>query len=199
MSVGFLNAHHHTPKIVIYKLIDNERREVARFSDEDLKRTLTVSVVGMNDLSTKPSLYQVLDGEQTDERDFRWTVDVERDLYKRKLKIKDNFFGKIHFQTGLFYSSKLSQEVLKFVSVDSSQTLPFFRQIGRPAAAVDLTIDQEVVITGLSQSVRLSAQNNTNYLVSVSNLPPEDMMNMDHFGFYYSVIDEELVRYLPVA
>jgi hypothetical protein len=61
-----------------------------------------------------------------------------------------------------------------------------------------LSTGQAVVIAGLSQPLTLSAQAGTNYLVELTNLPPQEMMNIEHFEFYYDVIDEDLPRYTPI-
>ncbi|MBL8149087.1 MAG: hypothetical protein JNN15_04085 [Blastocatellia bacterium] len=197
VSVGILDVHHHTPQLVVYKLIAGERREVARFEGEQLNQVLNVSVLSENPVKAarlKPTRYTGLDGSS--DQDFRWTLDIERELYQRPLRTKDNFFGKIHFQTGTFYSSRMSEDLVRFVSVEGNSWLPFLRQIARPATKIDLAAGQELFIEGLGQ--KLKAESDVNYLVSVTNLPPEDMMSMDHFEYYYSIIDEDVTRYTPV-
>ncbi|MBL8150389.1 MAG: hypothetical protein JNN15_10735, partial [Blastocatellia bacterium] len=109
VTVGLLNAHHHSPEMAIYKLIGSEKREVARFRGDQLKRTINISVVGGNS-SQRPFQYLAMEGREKDEQDFRWTLDIEGELYGRKLKIKeDSFFAKIHFNSGVFYSASLSE------------------------------------------------------------------------------------------
>ncbi|MBL8149359.1 MAG: hypothetical protein JNN15_05480 [Blastocatellia bacterium] len=199
VSVGILNAHHHTPEITVYKVIAGEKREIARLRGEQLKRTVNVSV--KSNASSKlfrPSVYRALNGQASDERDFDWTLDMERDLYKRKLRIKDNFYGKIHFNSGIFFSSKLSDEMVKFISLDGKSSLPFLRQIAKPANKIDLTNEQLLTIEGLAEPISLTAQDDVDYFVSITNLPPQEMANIDHFKFYYDVIDEQLPRYIPI-
>ncbi|MBL8151378.1 MAG: hypothetical protein JNN15_15755 [Blastocatellia bacterium] len=199
VSVGLLSAHHHMPEMVVYKLIRGEKREIARFRGEQLKRTINISVTGTNLANfTRPRYYQALDGQSSDERDFRWILDIERDVYKRRLRIKDNFYGKIHFNSGMFYSSRLSDEMVKLVSLDGKSSLPFLRKIAKPANKINLTNEQKLTIEDLTESINLIPQDNIDYLVSITNLPPEDMANIDHFKFYYDVIDEDVTRYTLV-
>ncbi|MBL8148518.1 MAG: hypothetical protein JNN15_01150, partial [Blastocatellia bacterium] len=171
---------------------------------EQLKRTLEVSVVG-GDIIARRSMrlgrYLAFNGRDSDERDFSWTFDIEREIYQRKLKIKENaFLGKIHFNTGIFYTTKLSDEKLKFIAADGSgKSLPILRRIGQPAARIDLDHGQELLISGLAEPLKLKAEYDTNYLVTVYNLPPPEMANLNHFLMYYDIIDEKLTKYEPVA
>ncbi|MBL8150818.1 MAG: hypothetical protein JNN15_12910 [Blastocatellia bacterium] len=215
VSVGIIDAHHHTPEFTVYKLIAKkdgregkearETREIARFTENQLKRTLTVSVSSRTSTTSKVvnkrlGKYISLSGRESDSKDFGWTLDIENDLYGRKLKIKeDAFLGKIHFKSGVFYTNRLSEEKYRFVATDGSgKTLPFFRQVGRPAAKIDLENSQEVVIAGFAQSLKLKAESGVDYLVTVHNLPPPDLADLSHFLMYYDVIDEELTQYEPV-
>jgi hypothetical protein len=215
VSVGIIDAHHHTPEFTVYKLISRrdgkegketrETREIARFTENQLKRTITVSISSRTSSASRINSkrlgrYIALNGRENDNKDFGWTLDIENDLYGRKLKIKeDAFLGKIHFKTGVFYTNKLSEEKYRFVATDGSgKTLPFLRQVGRPAAKIDLENSQEVVIAGFAQSLRLKAEPGVDYLVTVHNLPPPDLADLSHFLMYYDVIDEELTQYEPV-
>ena len=215
VSVGIIDAHHHTPEFTVYKLIakrdgregkeTRETREIARFTENQLKRTLTVSVSSRTSTTSKVvnkrlGRYISLSGRESDSKDFGWTLDIENDLYGKKLKIKeDAFLGKIHFKSGVFYTNRLSEEKYRFVATDGSgKTLPFFRQVGRPAARIDLENNLEVVISGFAQSLRLKAEPEVDYLVTVHNLPLPDLADLSHFLMYYDVIDEELTQYEPV-
>ncbi|MBL8151085.1 MAG: hypothetical protein JNN15_14250 [Blastocatellia bacterium] len=208
ISLGIIDAHHHSPELVVYKLIgnkseqDQEKREVARFSKEQLKRTLSVSVAAIGNLQkARIGKYISLDGRENDTQDFGWTVDIENDLYKRKLRIKEKaFWGKIHFNAGIFYANRLSEESYKFIAMDGTgRSLNFLRRVGQPATKIILQKDQELVITGLDEVLKLKAEENINYLVTVHNLPPPEMASLDHFLMYYDVIDENLVKYKPIA
>ncbi|MBL8150722.1 MAG: hypothetical protein JNN15_12425 [Blastocatellia bacterium] len=210
VSVGIIDAHHHTPELVVYKLIEDKRagknqtREIARFTERELKTTLTVSVDSVNNevaANRKLERYFGLKGRENDSKDFGWTLDIENDLYGRRLKVKEKgFLGKIEFNTGLFYTYQISKEKYKFVATDGSdKVLTFRRQIGKPAARIDLDSNQEVLISGFSQELRLKAEAGINYLVTVHNLPPEDQANLNHFLMYYDIIDEDVTKYEPVV
>jgi hypothetical protein len=194
VTLGLLNAHHHTPEMAIYKLIGGEKREVARFRGDQLKRTINIWVTGS---TQRPFQYLAMEGREKDEQDFRWTLDIEGELYKRKLKIKeDSFFAKVHFKSGVFYSKSLSEYRTKFTSEDG-RVLPFDRQVGTPASKIDLTSGQALVIQGLEEPITLNAQSGTSYFVDLTNLPPQEMMSIEHFEFYYESIDEQLPKYTP--
>ncbi|MBL8152447.1 MAG: hypothetical protein JNN15_21180, partial [Blastocatellia bacterium] len=47
--------------------------------------------------------------------------------------------------------------------------------------------------------LKLKAEYDTNYLVTVYNLPPPEMANLNHFLMYYDIIDEKLTKYEPIA
>jgi hypothetical protein len=196
VTVGLLDAHHHRPEMAIYKLTGGEKREVARFRGDQLKRTINISVVGGSG-SQRPFQYLAMEGREKDEQDFRWTLDIEGELYGRKLKIKqDSFFAKVHFKTGVFYSGSLSEYRTKFTSEDG-RVLPFDRRVGTPASKIDLSSGQALVIEGLAEPVTLNAQSGTSYFVDLTNLPPQEMMSIQHFEFYYESIDEQLPKYTP--
>ncbi|MBL8148463.1 MAG: hypothetical protein JNN15_00870 [Blastocatellia bacterium] len=200
ISVGVLDAHHHSPEITFYKLVGNEKREIARFTAAQLKKTINIGMEGTK--SRRLGRYLSLSGRENDAQDFTWTVDVENDLYGgRKLKIKeDGFLTKIHFSTGIFYSTKLSEEKYRFIAADGSgKAVSFLRKVGQPGARVNLEKGQSLLISGVDTPLRLTAEDGVSYLVTVYNLPPPEMANLNHFLMYYDIIDEFLPKYEPVV
>ncbi|MBL8152237.1 MAG: hypothetical protein JNN15_20120 [Blastocatellia bacterium] len=214
VSIGIVDAHNHKPEFTVYKVIENqtenskETREIAHFTEKQLKKTLSVSVVANGQPNrveksvNKPlGKYLSLVGKEDDIKDFGWVVDIENDLYARKLKIKESLlFGKIHFNAGIFYANKLTEEKYSFVAADGSgRMLPFSQRLGRPAAKIDLESNQQLLISGFARNLRLKAEPGVNYLVTIHNLPPEDQANLNHFLMYYDIIDEEVTKYEPIV
>jgi hypothetical protein len=90
----------------------------------------------------------------------------------------------------------LSEYRTRFTSEDG-RVLPFDRRVGTPASKIDLSSGQALVIEGLAEPITLNAQSGTSYFVNLTNLPPQEMMSIEHFEFYYESIDEQLPKYTP--
>ncbi|KAF0195185.1 MAG: hypothetical protein FD167_5855, partial [bacterium] len=56
-----------------------------------------------------------------------------------------------------------------------------------------------LVISGLEKDITLYYLNGVSYQVNITNLPPKDMMNMDHFVFYYDVLKTDVPRFMPIV
>lgn len=123
---------------------------------------------------------------------------MESDLFQKQLYLnEDKLFTKIHFNTGLFAATDLTPDRYRFVT--GSTLHSFNRQIGRPMAIFQLESSDKLLIAGLSGDIVLPAANGINYNVSITNLPPQNMASVDHFGFYYDIFkDKSLSRYMPV-
>lgn len=197
VSAGFLDAHHHTPELKIVKIENNKKSEIAVLDAEQLRNKLFIDVEGGP--STGVSRYY---GESmsSDENDFRWNIDLENDLHQRQLYVNEKkLWGKIHFNTGLFYAGEMTERPVQFFAADNSgKVLPFNRRIAQPEAKVNLAMGQTLVIRGGEQVVRLTAQPGVRYEVEITNLPPKSMASMDHFLMYYDVIDAKVTKYSPI-
>ncbi|MFY9224220.1 MAG: hypothetical protein WAQ98_16230, partial [Blastocatellia bacterium] len=131
-----------------------------------------------------------------DTQDFRWCLDIENDLFQKQLYLKDEFFAKIHFNTGTFYAERLTDDKYQFVA--GTKIHNFKREIAAPSAKVLLNKHQSLLLNGLATEISLPYRENVNYQISITNLPTKDMMNMDHFAFYYDLIKTDVPKYMPV-
>ncbi|MEW6736757.1 MAG: hypothetical protein AB1489_36040 [Acidobacteriota bacterium] len=195
-SLTFLNVTHHTPKMTITKIANGRRTTVAMLKGEQLRGSLMVEVEGRR--ATGVSRYQAASMDE-DVHDARWLIDMN-ELHPGTLTIKEEkLFGKIHFSAGLFYADKLSETPARFFATDrSNKTLSFNRRIGEPAAKIDLVNGDALVIHGSDTNIRLVAMPGVRYEIAITNLPSKNMMSMDHFIGYYSIIKEPLQRYVPI-
>ena len=136
----------------------------------------------------------------SDVNDFRWTLDMESDLFQKQLYIKeDKLWGKIHLNAGLFYGINLSEGKFRFVATDNSNTmLPFNRQVSDPAALLNLATDETLVIRNEKEVIRLKAEDGVSYQILIHNLPPKEMADMNHFLFYFTVLGEKVTAYRPL-
>jgi hypothetical protein len=196
VSTGILNVAHHTPRLVIEQITPESKRTIATLTGAQLRGTTFIDVEGSAPTGVKRYFATTM---SEDEKDFRWTVDIESDIFQRQLYIKEEkLFGKIHFSAGLFYGNNLSEETVKFQSAAGNE-LPFKRQIAEPAAMVKLTAGETLVIKTKGQTLRLPAQANARYQIAITNTPPADMANMNHFLFYYDVVGKPVTAYEPVV
>ncbi|KAF0244035.1 MAG: hypothetical protein FD167_3694, partial [bacterium] len=131
-----------------------------------------------------------------DTTDFRWCLDIENDLFQRELYLKDNFLTKIHFNTGTFYAENVTENKYQFTA--GSKIHSFNRQIGRPMLKVELDKQENLIITGLDKEIKLLYFTNISYQINITNLPPEDMANIDHFSFYYNAVKVDVPQYMPI-
>lgn len=195
-SVGILDVHHHTPMMKIDKIGSGQRSTLATLTAEQLHGTLSISVEGET-----PAVSRYLPADAyADPSDFRWNIDMESDLFQRQLYLKESALaGKIHISSGLFYSRNLSEEKYRFFSPDG-KSLPFNRQVGEPAATLQLEAGQALTVTGKGVDIRLAEQPGLRYEIAISNEPPPAMANMDHFLYYYTAIGNGnvLPHYQPV-
>jgi hypothetical protein len=195
VSVGLLDAHHHTPEITITRFKGDEKSVFAVLKGEQLRETLYVEV------DKASNIVERYYGESMDDpNDFRWNIDLEGDLHQRKLYVKeDKLFGKIHFSSGLFFANNLSEEKFRFYAADNSgKVLPFNRRVAAPAAKINLGMGDSLLIRGGKEPIRLLAEPGVRYEITVHNMPPADMANMDHWLFYYDVIGTKVTPYMPV-
>lgn len=193
VSDGILDVHHHTPNIEIKQVKQGKETTLYNIRANELKgKALTINVPN-NQL--QPIRYYSPDMNK-DVQDFRWCLDIENDLFQKQLYLKDNFFAKIHFNAGMFYSENVTENKYQFVS--GSSLHKFNREIGRPTLKVGLDKQDSLVISGLKNEVSLAYQPGTNYSVTISNLPSKDMMNIDHFVFYYDAVKVNVPKFMPL-
>lgn len=194
ISNGILNAHHHNPKVEIKEI--EKGNEKVLFSVEGQHLYKKVLNISMPNKQLYPKRYYSVDMNK-DKQDSRWCLDMESDLFQKELYLKDNFFTKIHFNVGTFYAENVTEEKYQFVV--GSKIHSFNRQIGRPNLRVDLSQNDDLVINGLSKLIKLPYKKGINYSVVITNLPPKDMMDINHFVFYYDLLKTDVPNYMPVA
>ncbi|MBK7996512.1 MAG: hypothetical protein IPK14_25030 [Blastocatellia bacterium] len=193
VSGGILDVHHHVPSIQIKQIKQGKTTLIHTIKADELKgKTLNVN---MPNNRLQPKRYYSPDMNK-DKQDFRWCLDIENDLFQKQLYLKDNFFAKIHFNAGMFYSENVTENKYQFVS--GSSLHKFNREIGRPTLKVGLDKQDSLVISGLKNEVSLAYQPGTNYSVTISNLPSKDMMNIDHFVFYYDAVKVNVPKFMPL-
>ncbi len=192
---GILNVAHHTPNIDIKKVEDGKETMLYTIKSEELKNHIINISVPNKQVS--PTRYFSTDMTK-DSSDFKWCLDIENDLFQKQLYLKnDKFFCKIHFLTGEFITDRITEDKYQFAS--DTSILPFNRQIGEPGARIDLTEGSNLLITGLDKDITLPYTVGVSYKVSVTNLPPKNMMNIDHFAFYYDFIKTDVTKFMPVV
>ncbi|MEW6737995.1 MAG: hypothetical protein AB1489_42350, partial [Acidobacteriota bacterium] len=195
VSVGILDVHHHTPMLAVSKIVNGRKTTLATLKGEQLRGTIYIDVEGA---SAQVGRY-LAPSMQNDPNDFRWNIDMEGDLHQRELHLKEEkLFGKIHIGAGLFYAHNISEEKVRFFAADGSgKALPFNRQVAEPAAKINLAKEQVLVIRGDKEAIQLTVEPSTRYEVALTNLPPEEMANMDHFLFYYDFMAVKVSPYMP--
>jgi hypothetical protein len=202
VSNGILDVHHHTPKLEIKEIGKGKEKVVFTAEGKELyKKILNISIFDNSlklDKSIKPTRYYSYNMNK-DKKDFRWCLDLESDLFQKQLYLKeDKLFTKIHFNVGTFFTSELIDGKYQFVA--GSKVHSFNREIGAPGARLELQQGNNLVISGLDDEVNLPYQVGVNYKIDITNLPPKDMANIDHFGFYYDALkDQSVSRFMPIA
>jgi hypothetical protein len=197
VSLGILNAHNHTPKLVISKIVNDQKSTIATLEGQQLRGSLFVDVDGNN----KGVGRYYSSSMNDDYNDSRWLVDFNELYSGRKFTIKEeSLSGKIHFSSGLFYAANLSDARVHFFSADGSgKALPFNRRIAEPGAKINLASGEALVIKKDNvELVRLTSQPNVRYQIEITNIPPPNMGSMDHFLNFYSLVGENLTEYVPV-
>jgi hypothetical protein len=198
VTVGMLDAHHHTPVITVTQIANNQRTVIAELRGKQLSGLLSIDAEGVG--ATGVQRWQAND-MKADANDARWMIDFN-ELYPGKtLTIKEELLSaKIQINVGMFHADKLSAAPVKFFSSnESGKTLSFNRKVGYPAAKVNLSEGDKLTISGRNFApVRLIGAKGTQYQIAINNLPPRNMMSMDHFLNYYDIINEALPRYVPV-
>jgi hypothetical protein len=198
VKVGMLDAHHHTPAITVTQIVNNKRSLVAELRGKQLAGPLSIDAEGVG--ATGVQRWQAAD-MKTDANDARWMIDFN-ELYPGKtLTVKEELFStQINISVGMFHADKLSNATVKFFSAnESGKTLNFNRKVAYPAAKVNLSEGDKLIISGRNFApIRLIGAKGTQYQIAITNLPPRDMMSMDHFLNYYDIINEPLPRYIPV-
>ncbi|MFY9225154.1 MAG: hypothetical protein WAQ98_20945, partial [Blastocatellia bacterium] len=183
----------HTPLIEIKEIKAGKETVIRTIKADELKgKVLNVDVPNTQ---LHPTRYYSPDMTK-DSTDFRWCLDLETDIFQKQLYLKDDFFCKIHFNTATFYTTKVTQEKYQFTA--GSKIHSFKREIGEPAARVDLQPNDNLIITGLGKEITLPYEKGISYKISITNLPPKEMASVDHFGFYYDIFKEPVTRYMPV-
>jgi hypothetical protein len=197
VSDGILDVHHHEPNIEIKQIKQGKESMIRVIRASELKdKTLNISIPSKQLHSIHPTKYLSPDMSK-DTQDFRWCLDLENDLFQKQLYLReDKLFTKIHFQVGEFFTSQLTDEKYKFVA--GSKLHSFNRKIGRPGASVKLSEGEQLLVSGLGTAINLPYVDGTSYRVDITNLPPKDMMSIDHFGFYYDFVKEPVTRFMPV-
>jgi hypothetical protein len=197
VSVGVLNAHNHTPKITVTKVVNNERTVVAQLSGVQLSKPIFIDAEGLAATGVSQRLSEI---PENDPYDARWMINFNELYPQEKLTInEDRLFTKIHFSSGLFYSDKLSKTKARFFAAnDSGKSLKFSRRVARPAAKLNLSTGDKLIISGDFEPIRLIGTPNVSYQIDITNLPPRNAMSMDHFLHYYEIVAEPLERYSPL-
>jgi|GEM_PF-6371785 len=139
--------------------------------------------------------------DKGDPHDFRWVLDIETEVHKKRLKAKKNSgsFGlspKLTFRNGLFYTEK--KEAISFALGEIKPTASRFKLLGKIAfiVAADITClpragNAVVISDGGREPERLSWKPNARYEVKINNtctLPSEDQTDTD-FTIYSKVLE----------
>lgn len=195
VSVGLLDAMEHSPQIDITKTKGNTHTTVASIKADQLHNSIYIKT-----RSGSGAIKRYYGESAQDINDLRWTLDLENDIYQKQLHLNENkFFGKIHFNAGLFYTTRLTEKNVRFFSTDNSgKTLPFNRQIGEPAAKMNIAEGDALVIEGAGQPISLVSEPGVTYQINVTNLPDPSMASMEHFEAYYDLITDNVTSYTPV-
>jgi hypothetical protein len=208
VSAGILDAHHHTPRMVINRVNGNGDSEViATLEAKQMKGGLSIDLQAATRRGEKCKVdkYHCANGVRGDENDLRWGIDFNSDLYPQAgpLRIlEDRLWGKLHISAGTWFTSKLSEFKWRFVSADKerpSVALNFERQVGAISNWIDMDEGDELRIRGESIDLRLNVENGYGYRMDCSNLPMDaSMAAIDHFLYYFDIIEQELPKYVPV-
>ncbi|MEW6733895.1 MAG: hypothetical protein AB1489_21390 [Acidobacteriota bacterium] len=196
VSVGVLDAHHHTPRLIVTKIQNGKRSTIATLQDEQLRGTWFIDVLG-----AQPGISKYYTSTpESDKNDLKWAIDFN-ELYKQPLTIKEEkLFGKIHISAGMFYTRALTEMKYRLFATDSAERkLDFDRQIGYVGAMIDMGLGDVLVLHQRTRKIKLIAEQDTRYEISLTNVPPPTHGNIDHFLYYFDVIEERLTRYVPVA
>lgn len=192
---GILDVVHHTPQIQIKKTQAGKTETLTTVNAEELKtKVLNISLPNRE---LNPSRYYSSDMTR-DINDFRWCLDMESDLFQKQLYLNESkLFCKIRFNVGQFYTTHLTDDAYQFYAGEIQNS--FNRRIGEPGAKIELHQQEKLDISGLDSLISLPYESGASYQVSVTNLPPKDMMSMDHFSYYYEIFkDQDLKRFMPV-
>jgi len=194
VSTGILDVHHHEPKIEIKEITNGKEKVLETISGKQLQnKVLNISVPNN---AVKPTRY-ISPNMNVDKKDFRWCLDMEQDLFQKQLYLKeDKLAVKIHFANGDFFTNSVTSDKYQFFA--GSTQHPFKREIGQPAARIELQQGNSLTIAGLDKELNLAYQSGVSYKVDITNLPPKEMANIDHFAFYYDVIKEPVTRFVPI-
>jgi len=194
VSDGILDVHHHNPLIEIKQIKDGQETIIHTIKASELKGK--VLQIDVPNTTLQPKRYYSSDMSKNSQ-DFRWCLDIENDLFQKQLYLReDKLFCKIHFMEGEFFTNQLTEDKYQFTA--GSKLHSFNRRIGEPGAKLQLVSGNDLVITGLDKEIILPYRLGTNYKISITNLPSKDMMNMDHFAFYYDVIKSDVTPFMPL-
>ena len=194
-SIGILRVEHHTPQILITKIVGANKTTVATIGSEQLRRLdriLMLTAVNHQLLSTNPAL--------DNPADIRQCIDLETDIAQKAIHLReDKLTVKIHLSAGLIYADDLSAEKYRFIAADNSgKALTFNRRAGSPAIKLNLNRGQALTIKGDNLALRLVAEDGVKYQIAITNVPPANMAAMDHFLNYFAAIEEKTTPYQPL-
>lgn len=194
ISDGILDVAHHVPKIEITQNLNGKVTKLYTISSQQLKG----SVINMDVPNKNVAAKRYFSPDMTkDKSDFRWCLDIENDLFQKRLYLKeDKLFCKIHFNTGTFYAENVTEEKYQFMAGNMLHSLK--RQFGVPTAIIELGKGDNLVISGLATEISLPYNAGVNYQIKITDLPPPSMSSMDHFDFYYDYVKTNVPRFVPV-
>ncbi len=86
----------------------------------------------------------------------------------------------------------------RFFSANGGKELNFNRQVGDVSAQIMLKENDLLSIRSSEQNIPLPWDSNFTYEINLTNTPPAELANIDHFLMYYDILEEELPRYIPV-
>jgi hypothetical protein len=197
VSVGVLNAHNHRPQITVTKVVGSERTVIAQLSGAQLRKPVFIDAEGLAATGVSRRLAEV---KENDPFDARWMIDFNELYPQQQLSVDESkLFTKIHISNGLFYSDRLSKTKARFFAADDSgRTLKVNRRMGYPAAKLNLSNGDKLIISGNFEPVRLVGSANVSYQIDITNLPPKNAMSFDHFLHYYEIVNQPLEKYIPV-
>lgn len=188
-SVAILDMPHHTPEL----LVKSGNKQILKLTGKEQIGTLTIGID-----SDTHSINQFTPGAQASRYDFHWTIDLEGDIFQKRLNLNPKTIAaKIHFLDGTLYADQLSEEVLTFTH--NTVQHPFKRRIGLPAMAINIKPGQTLLISDSNgQIVARLPYVDAGYSVSIHNLPPADLANLNHFLMYYSALTTKETIWEPV-
>jgi hypothetical protein len=190
VSAGIVNAHHHNPQLTITQINGEQRSTLTQWQAEELKGSFSVNLETTSRIERCRTYRYQSPQLRGDANDLGWGIDFA-ELYPKSqpLHIKEEgLWSKIHFNTGMFFVSKLSEKRWRFFSQNGSKEMPFNRQVGRIGVQVEMDKGDILTIASSKQEIRLAMDEEIRYEIDITNLPPEKLANIDHFLMYYDIL-----------